>query len=98
MVTVDEFASITRRIIARDGIDNYLPTALYPARKHVVALQGVPEGANLERISTEWAAKGAIGNEEYLVAFQLDATRFKIIRRYSGGLEEGVFAVDEADV
>ena len=91
MGTVDEFARITRRVIAKDGLDDYLPTALYPARNHVVELQGVPDGLDLEPIVTEWAARGAIEGEEYLVAFKLDSTRFKVIRRYPGGREEGVF-------
>ena len=97
MATIDEFAKITRRVIAKDGLDEYLPTALYPARNHVVALQGVPDGLDLELIVTEWAAKGAIEGEEYLVAFKLDSTRFKVIRHYYGGREEGVFLVGEGD-
>ena len=95
MATIDEFAKITRRVIAKDGLDEYLPTALYPARNHVVALEGVPDGLDLEVIVTEWAAKGAIDGEEYLVAFKLDSTRFKVVRGYSGGREEGVFDVGE---
>ena len=97
MVTIDEFARITRTVIARDGLDEFLPTALYPARNHVVTLECVPDGLDLELIVTEWAAKGAIENEEYLVAFKLDSTRFKVIRRYSGGREEGVFDVGEGE-
>jgi hypothetical protein len=87
MPTVDEFARITRRVIARDGFDDYLPTALYPGRKHVVVLEGVPDGAE--------AAKGAIDDEEFLVAFKVDSTRFKVIRRYSGRQEEGVFDAED---
>jgi len=98
MATVDEFARITRRVVARDGFDDYLPTALYPARRHVVVLEGVPEDADLEPIVLDWAAKGAVGDEEYLVAFKVDATKFKVIRHYSGGQEEGVFDVAEDDV
>ena len=33
MATVDEFANITKKVIARDGFEGHLPTALYPAGK-----------------------------------------------------------------
>jgi hypothetical protein len=95
MATVVESAKITRRVIARDGFDDYLPTALYPERDHMVVLEGVPGDVDLEPIATGWAADGAIGDEEYLVAFKVSPTQFKVIRRYSGGMEQGVFGVAE---
>ncbi len=91
MATVDEFASITKKIIERDGFDDYLPTALYPNRKDVVVLEGVPKGSDLEPIVMKWAIKGAIVAEEFLVAFKVAPPKFKVIRRYSGGQEEKVF-------
>jgi hypothetical protein len=97
MTTVDEFARITKRVIARDGFDEYLPTALYPDRNTVVVLEGPPEGTDLESIAVTWAADGAVGDEEFLVAFKIDAATFKVIRRYAGGQETGIFnAVDDA--
>jgi hypothetical protein len=98
MPTIDEFARITRNVIARDGFDDYLPTALYPARTQVVVLEGVPEGVDVERIALDWAAEGAIDDEEFLVAFKVDPTRFKVIRRHSGRQEQGVFATTVDDV
>jgi hypothetical protein len=97
MVTIDEFAKITRRIIARDGFDEYLPTALYPGRNHVVVLKGIPAGCDVEPIAVGWAANGAIGGEEFLVAFKVSSTAFKVIRRYPGGEEERVFDAVEID-
>jgi len=91
MATVDEFARITKRVIARDGFDDYLPTALYPDRQHVVVLEGVPEGSDLESIALAWARKRAMGGEEFLVAFKISPARFKVIRCYSGGQDEGTF-------
>src|SRR5262245_12320386 len=93
MVTLDEFALITRRVIARDGFEGYLPTALYPERRHILHLDGVPDDADLEPIATRWAAASAVGDEEYLAAFKVSATQFKIMRRSSAGQEEGVFDV-----
>lgn len=97
MATVDEFASITRNVIARDGFDDYLPTALYPNRKEVVVLEGVPEGSDLEPIVLTWASKAALGDEEFLVAFKVASTKFKVIRRHSGRQEEKVFDVTGKD-
>jgi hypothetical protein len=93
--TIEEFARITKRIIARDGFDGYLPTALYPGRKHVVVLEGVPPNSDLESIAVEWAAKGAVGDEEFLVAFKVGPNTFKVVRRHSRVQEERVFHVAE---
>ena len=95
MPTVDDFAAITRRVIERDGFDDYLPTALYPTRKHVVVLEGVPAGADIEPIALAWAASGAIGDEELLVAFKVDSSKFKVVRRHLGRQEEGVFDAED---
>jgi hypothetical protein len=95
MATVDEFARITKKIIARDGFEDYLPTALYPGRRHIVVLEGVPEDAQLEPIALEWAANGAVGGEEFLVAFKIDSTTFKVIRRFEGSQEEAVFDIGD---
>jgi hypothetical protein len=93
MPTVDEFARITRNVIAKDGFDDYQPTALYPNRDHIAALEGVPADADLEAIALEWAAHGAIDGEEFLVAFKIAPTKFKVIRRQAGNREEAVFDI-----
>jgi hypothetical protein len=94
MLAVEHFATITRRIIAQDGFDDYLPTAVYPDRNVVVVLEGAPEGGDLEAIAVNWAAEGAIGNEEFLVAFKVGPRHFKVIRRHPGGEEAEVFEAD----
>ena len=65
----------SRGTIEHEGFDDYLPTVLYPNRAHIVALEGVPNGAGLESVALEWAAKGAMGDEEFLVAFKIDQPR-----------------------
>ena len=95
MATVDEFANITKKVIARDGFEGHLPTALYPGRKDVLALEGVPEGADLEAIVMKWATKNAVGDEEFLVAFKVGPNKFKVIRRYKGAQEEKIFNASE---
>jgi len=51
--SISSFADITRRVIASDGFDEYRPTVLYPARKHVLVLEGVPATTNLEAVALE---------------------------------------------
>jgi hypothetical protein len=95
MPTVDEFARLTKKIIARDGFEDYLPTALYPSRRHIVVLEDVPEDADLEPIALEWAANGASAGEEFLVAFKIGSTTFKVIRRIGGSQEEAIFDIGD---
>ena len=97
MATVDEFAKITKKVIARDGFGDYLPTAFYPRRKEVLVLEGAPKGAGLERIALSWAKKSAHGDEEFLVAFKVGPAKFKIIRRHAGRQEEKTFDVSSKD-
>jgi hypothetical protein len=97
MVSVQEFAGITRRVIARDGFDDYLPTALYPARKHIVVLEDCPEGVDLEPIAVTWATKNAVANEEFLVAFKVDRESFKVVRVSDGERDEATFHVSETE-
>jgi hypothetical protein len=91
MMTIDEFAAITRRIIAQDGLEGFLPVAVYPERGVVVVLEGAPDGDGLERIAVEWAACKAVEDEEFLVAFKVDSDLFKVIRRHGGAQTEAVF-------
>ncbi|HQS60017.1 MAG: hypothetical protein B7Y56_15895 [Gallionellales bacterium 35-53-114] len=93
MFTVEEFANMTMKIIANDGFDGYLPTAIYPARRNLVVLEGVPENSDIEHIAFKWASNGAIDDEEFLVAFKISSSSFKVIRQYEGVKEDGVFDV-----
>ena len=86
------FAGITRRVIARDGLDGHLPTALYPARRQILVLEGIPPSGDLEVISLEWARSNAIGDEEFFVAFKVSPTQFKIVWWNGASLESEVFA------
>ncbi len=92
-MTLEEFAAMTRRIIARDGIVGFLPTACYPQRRHISVLAGLPPQADVEVETLTWAIRNAQPDEEILIAFSISADRFKIIRRSSEATEQGVFAV-----
>jgi hypothetical protein len=92
-VTIDEFATITQRVIARDGFDEFQPTACYPARRHIAVLAGVPSEVDIQAVSTSWALKGAKQSEEVLVAFRIAPAQFKIVRIADGITEEGSYVV-----
>ncbi len=91
--SIASFAAITRRVIARDGFDGFLPTVLYPARKAVIVLEGVPASEAFEAIAIRWASEGAHGDEPFLLAFRVDPDHFKIVHRVGSTLMHGTFAV-----
>ena len=70
----------TKRIIANEGIDHFLPTACYPSQRHLTVLTGLPDHLDPGKPILEWAAKAAQTNEGFLVAFAIDSGHFKIIR------------------
>ena len=93
-MTLDEFATITRRVIADDGFDEYLPTVCYPVRRHVETLVGLPSDTKPDEPVLEWASEGAEGGEEFLVAFKVDDNHFKIIRHVGSYSEDETYSVD----
>lgn len=92
-MTLDEFAKLTQRIIARDGFDGYLPTACFPERREIAVLEGVPTDANVEGAALQWARRKARADEEVLVAFKIDSSHFKIIRFKDPDRTEQVYEV-----
>jgi hypothetical protein len=92
-MTVNQFAEITKRVIARDGFDGYLPTACYPSRQFVRVLEGVPAEVDLETASLQWALKDAQADEEIFVAFKFSEHSFKVVRILGSQREESVFEV-----
>lgn len=93
---INEMVTITRSVIARDGFEGFLPTACFPKRKEVAVLKGVPVGVDIETATMGWASNKAKMGEEYLIAFRVDSTHFKVIRRNGKQNEEAVFGVDVA--
>ena len=72
-------APVTRRIIDRDGFDEYLPTACYPDRSLVCVLVGVPAGADVEEVAMSWAKAGAEEHERYFVAYKMGDRHFSLV-------------------
>ena len=90
---IETFAAMTRRIIAQDGFDDFLPTACYPSRQEIVVLEGVPSGVDIEHAALNWATLRAERGEEFLVVFRSSIERFKIVRRVGSELEEAVYPI-----
>ena len=93
---LETFAEITRRVIRKDGFEGSLPTVLLPARREVRVLEGIPADVAHEEAALRWADGTAQPGEEYLVAFKVSPSQFKVVRRAGGVREEGLFDLDAA--
>jgi len=90
-MTLDEFSETTQHIIAQEGFDHFLPMVCYSARQQIKVLTGMPPDFDVETWVLDWAEKLAEKNEEFLVAFRIDATRFKVIRRIGPYSEDEIY-------
>ena len=90
---MDEFAKMTLAVISDCGFEKYNPTAIYPARSHINSVVGMGSEVLPEEPLLEWAAQQAGNNEEFLVAFKIDANHFKIIRRIGSYSEDEIYPV-----
>jgi hypothetical protein len=96
---LDGFAATTRKVLAssKGGIAGHLPTAQFPARRHLASLSGPGQekldDAMLEKLVNGWIAHLREGDEECLVAYRHGRDAFKVVRLTPGGREERLFAV-----
>ncbi len=93
-MNLNQFASITQRVIAEDGFGEFLPVACFPERQEVRALADLPSDIDIEATATEWAKEIAKPDEEFLIAFKCSAQEFKIIRIVSADKTSAVFLVE----
>jgi len=95
-MSIDDFATITKRIIAKDGFEGYLPTLCFPGRRLITVLEGIPleKESDMRRIAFEWALDEAQGDEEFLLVFKEDADHFRIVRRCTGQYADKLFKVE----
>jgi hypothetical protein len=92
-VTIEQFAAMTQNVIADNGFDDFLPTACYPKRQEVAALEGLPEDVEVEPAVLKWAAKRAKRGELHLVAFKSGPSEFTVVRVQGSKRESAVFEV-----
>ena len=83
-MTIDDFVAMTRRIIAKDGFDNYLPTIVVPGRRHIAVLDAIPSGVEIETAAKEWLIRTVEPGEDYFLVFKLDLKQLKILARLDG--------------
>ena len=91
-MTIVGFIAMTRRIIAKDGFDGYLPTLVLPERRHVTVLEGMPPDVDTEAASRKWASSKVGESEDYFLAFKIDPGQFKVVARLEGVEQERVAA------
>ena len=89
-MTLDEFAAVTRRVIAREGFADFQPTAVYPERNQLRGGAGFPPTVPEAHIF-RWAAEGRRNGEEMLVAFKVDDSHFKIVRQIATYSEDEIY-------
>lgn len=87
-MTIEDFIAMTRRIIAKDGFDDYLPTLVLPARRHISVLEGIPSKVDVELAARRWAEREAKPDEDFFLAFKVDAGNFKVVVRSNGSVTE----------
>ena len=58
---IEEFVSITQNVIAKNGFEDFLPTACFPERRELRTLAGLPHGEDTEKRGLEWAEDLAVG-------------------------------------
>jgi hypothetical protein len=83
-MTLDQFAEITKGVIANQGFDEFQPTACFPEQRHVKSLEGMPADVEPEEPVFEWASNSAGDDEEFLVAFKTGKRQFRVLRRSKG--------------
>lgn len=88
MQSIESFVSITRRVIARDGFDGYLPTLMLPATQEVLVLEGAPQDATTAAITRRWAEGRAGEGADFVLSYKVDKQRFAVLARIEGFLYE----------
>ena len=91
-MTLDEFAAVTRRVIARQGFADFQPTAVYPERDHIRGGAGFPASVPESHIF-RWAAEERRDGEEMLLAFKVDDSHFKVVRQIATYSEDEIYPV-----
>lgn len=93
-MTLDDFAEVTQRIIAKQGFADFQSTACFPSRREVRVLSELPLDQDVEASSMEWARGLAGLDEGFLVAVKVSSASFKVIRVVGATTESRVFQVE----
>ncbi|WP_410499000.1 hypothetical protein [Chitinibacter sp. S2-10] len=91
---IEKFSEITKKIIADNGFDEFAPVACFPSRNEIRVLSGIPTNADIEKEVLSWA-KSLLGEcTEFLTAFKISNTQFKVIQYKSGEHTSCIYQVE----
>jgi hypothetical protein len=93
---IEQFIAMTHRVIEEEGFGDYLPTLLLPQRQDVRVLDGIPEGNDIESQAKGWAERSVNEDQDFILAFKVDASHFKVVARIDGINSEKLCDVDLA--
>lgn len=96
-MTTHEFAAITRRVIAKEGFEEFQPTACYPERREVKTLAGLPPNVHAEKAALDWAFRGADNDKEFLLAFKISDDCFRVVRWFDTSFQPADYPINEQD-
>ena len=96
-MTTKDFAVITRRVIAKEGFENFQPTACYPERRVVKSLAGLPEDIDSEEAALDWAFQGSVNDEEFLVAFKISDDSFRVVRWFDTAFQHADYLIEQQE-
>ena len=91
-MTLDEFATATRRVIASQGFADFQPTAVYPERDHIRGGADFPASVPESHIF-RWAGEERRDGEEMLLAFKVDDSHFKVVRQIATYTEDEIYSI-----
>jgi hypothetical protein len=91
---IEQFVAMTMKIVAEDGIDNYLPTLLLPTSRTVLVMEDIPDLDDHELMVREWLAERIEPDEPHLVAYRCGARIIKVVGMIDGSPVERQCPID----
>jgi len=81
---LEQFVNATRQVIAEDGLDTYLPTLLNLTRGDIVVLDDIPDDVDMEAAANHLVTRETKPGDEYLLAYRISATHFRVVQVMGG--------------
>jgi hypothetical protein len=93
---IESFIAITRDIIAEDGLEDFLPTLMFPDRGAVHVLEDASDAMDHEAEALAWVRQAVPPQENYFLAYRADEQHFKVVSRINGEQQERLCPVGGA--
>ena len=78
-MTLEQFVSMTRKIVDQEGIEHYLPTLLLLDRREVLVLDEIPADVEMELAVQQWVSRTVRESENYMFAYPQTASRLMFV-------------------